>query len=332
MFSNSARRKLVMVFGILALLACALYWGVSYLVMNRVTLVDAKCERRDGEYAYTPADFSRQDFDTTPYLMESYETVSIPSRTEGITVSGWFIPNQADPELSETYPTVILVHGFSDCRNRPFSLTPAGMLTHNGFNALAIDLRDHGDSTVEDGRMAAGAEEYLDVLGAWDWLIAEKGLSPEQIGLFGYSMGGASVLIAAGEEPQVAAVWEDSSFSTFEDEIYFQMSENGIPSFVVDGILMTHDTLTDDDFSTLTPLNAVGKIAPRPLYILHGAEDTTVPVEDASVLADAYRAAGGTVEPWIVPDTDHIEAMFNEPDEYESRLLGFFGEHLGAGE
>ena len=51
-----------------------------------------------------------------------------------------------------------------------FVLTAAGMLNKQGFNILALDMRDHGDSTIEDGRHAAGTEEYQDVLGGFDWL------------------------------------------------------------------------------------------------------------------------------------------------------------------
>src|SRR5688572_25727978 len=101
MFSGCLRSKLLGVLGVLSLLACSGYWGFSYYLMNRVTLVDPKCERRDGEYANTPAQFSRGGFDTTPYLMETYEAVSLPSRAQDITISGWFIPNQADPELTQ---------------------------------------------------------------------------------------------------------------------------------------------------------------------------------------------------------------------------------------
>ena len=49
------------------------------------------------------------------------------------------------------------------------------MLARSGFSVLMMDLRDAGDSDVEDGRVAWGTEEYLDVLGAWDWLKFGEG-------------------------------------------------------------------------------------------------------------------------------------------------------------
>ena len=52
-------------------------------------------------------------------------------------------------------------------------LLAAGMLHKAGMAVLLIDLRNHGDSTVVNGRYAAGTREYRDVLGGWDWLVAQ---------------------------------------------------------------------------------------------------------------------------------------------------------------
>lgn len=325
-------RKYLVGLTFILLLAFGLYWGASFLIMNRITLVDPKCERRSGEYAYTPANFSYKNFGTSSYFMNSYETVRFPSRTDDITISAWFIPNQDAPTASQNYPTVIIVHGFSDCRHRPFSLIPAGMLTHNGFNVLAIDLRDHGDSEIEDGRMAAGTNEYLDILGAWDWLILEKGMSAEKIGLFGYSLGGTSVMIAAGKESRIAAVWDDSGFSDYEREIEFLLPHHNFPKFLSTGVQFTYTLVTDDSLTALTAYDEMLAIAPRPVYIVHGTADTTVPLEESKRLVDAYNSEGGNISLWIVPDTEHIEAMLNDSEGYQERLLAFFREHLETGE
>lgn len=317
-------KRLVLGGGILLGLLVCLYGGLSAYAHQRITAIAHHCERHSNESTYTPATFLREGFDTTPYLMPTYEEVSFPSRESDLTISGWFIPNQKG-EPDQIYPTVIIVHGFNDCKNRPFSLTPAGMLTHHGYNALAIDLRNHGDSSIEDGRMAAGTEEYLDVLGAWDWLIAEKGVPAEQIGLYGYSMGGATVMIAAAKEPQIAAVWEDSSFADFEANLDFVASQQGMPIFIVPGVLAIQSLTSDENLDAITPLEAVKELAPRPLQIVHGVKDKTVDPESAFELADAYKAAGGADPLWLLPTTKHIEAIFDDTELYQLKLLAFFG-------
>ena len=98
---------------------------------------------------------------------------------------------------------MILVHGLKSCRRDENVLMPAGMLRRHGFGVLLIDLRDHGDSDDEDLRFAGGTEEYLDVLGAWDWLAAQ-GVPKDRIGILGMSFGAATTVIAGGEEPRRA--------------------------------------------------------------------------------------------------------------------------------
>ena len=68
-------------------------------------------------------------------------------------------------------PVVIVVHGLRVSKYDPDMLTVAGMLHKTGFNVLLFDLRDHGKSTIEDGRVSIGTKEYRDVIASVDWLI-----------------------------------------------------------------------------------------------------------------------------------------------------------------
>src|SRR5262249_22310258 len=142
-----------------------------------------------GSDQFTPADFHSASLDTTPYLMPQYENVDFPSRDRGLRISGFWIP--ADNAPSDQ-ATVILLHGNAACKRSPETLIPAGMLHRAHFNVLAIDMRNVGDSQIDDGRNAAGTKEYLDLLGAWDWVQATHAIPPQKIGLFGYSLGGST--------------------------------------------------------------------------------------------------------------------------------------------
>lgn len=71
-------------------------------------------------------------------------------------------------------PTVLVVHGLTSSKYSSGILLASGILYKNGFNVLAIDLRDHGDSTCEDGYYSAGQKESDDTAKAIEWLINEK--------------------------------------------------------------------------------------------------------------------------------------------------------------
>ena len=40
-------------------------------------------------------------------------------------------------------------------------LMPAGMLANAGFNVVVFDLRDHGESSIEDDSVSAGQDEWV---------------------------------------------------------------------------------------------------------------------------------------------------------------------------
>lgn len=317
------RRAILIIVIVIAVLLVAGYGVAGAVIYNTLSDVSQRCS---GPYAEnTPDNFTREPVDTTPYLMGSYEEVTFPSRDANITISGWYVPSQNEADA----PAVVVVHGLRGCKRGADVLLPAGMLNHAGFNVLLIDMRDHGDSTVEDGRYAGGTEEYRDVLGAWDWLIAEKGIPAERIGLFGESLGAATVMIAAGEEPRVAAVWEDSGFADINDAIVAELSRNGYPTFLASSASAMSQVIAGDNITAFSPLNAMAKLNGRPIFITHGDADTRLSVQYATDLAEAVRAAGGEVEPWIVVGSAHVGAMFDHPEEYEERLVAFFRDSLG---
>jgi dipeptidyl aminopeptidase/acylaminoacyl peptidase len=264
-------------------------------------------------------------FVASRYLMPQPEEVAFPSRDPRVTVSGWYV---ASPEPDR--PAVVVVHGHMACKRDTTVLVPAGMLHRGGYNVLLIDLRDHGDSTREDGRYAGGTDEYLDVLGAWDWLRLEHGFEESHIGLAGISLGAATTLIAAGEAPAVAATWADSSYADIRVAIRAELARNRYPQILEQGGLFIARALNGDDLAARSPLDAVMRLAGRPLGIVHGELDSRLSVEYGRELAAAAEAAGSPVDAWFVPGAEHVQAMFTQADEYERRMIRFFDSALGG--
>ncbi len=318
----------------LLLLAGATYAAVGAYVYDEISRVDAgTCVRRFPDV--TPATFA-YDSDTLQrlrplalggLLMPDYRAVSFAARAEpDVTIRGWFIPALSGGGA----PAVIMVPGRASCRRDWNVLVPAGMLHRAGFAVLLIDLRNHGASDVTNGRYAGGMREFRDVLGAWDWLRDAQGMPATRIGLFGASLGSAAALIAAGAERQVAAVWEDSSYADTETRINEELTQRGYPTVLssLGGVMA--QVIGGDDIYATSPLTAVRQLGGRPLFIAHGAADTTTSVHHAEDLAAAARGAAVDVAVWIVPGAEHTQEMVVAPAEYEQRLVDFFRVHLGA--
>jgi uncharacterized protein len=315
------RRTVTILAAVLIALLVIGYGAASAMVWDKLTSVSGECHP---DWAGNdPTGFTYPGLDTTGYVMPAPEDVRFPSREAGIEISGWWV--EADDPAA---PAVVIVHGHTACKRDHDVLLPAGMLYRNGISVLLIDMRDHGDSTDEDGRYAGGTEEYRDVLGAWDWLQSAQGIPADRIGLLGVSLGAATVLIATGEEPRVAATWEDSSYADIGVAIQAELARNGYPGFLEPGGILMAWLISRDDLRSRSPLEAVRKMGGRSLYITHGTADERLSVAYGRTLSAAAEAAGVHVTTWIVPGAGHTKAMGLVPDEYESRLVGFFHEAL----
>jgi len=333
------RRALVGLVAVAAVAGLVLYAWASWMLFDEVSRVDPQCGFfADGSprfAEYTPAsfetagvsdDFAAEGFDTGPYAMPVYEDVRFQSR-DGVDLAAWWVPTDRRDAA-----VVILVPGRGSCRHDPVLLLPAGMLHRNGFAVLLVDPRDQGDSEIVDGRYAGGTQEYPDVLGAWDWLRT-RGLPADRIGILGESNGASTVVIAAGEEPEIAATWEDSGYSDTTMAIREEVRYAGYPEILtVGGSLWAR--LFGIDLDEHRPIDAVAKIGERPLMIVHGVSDDRVQPHHALDFARAREAAigkgGSFLEPWFVAGAEHVQAAFAAPEEYERRLVTFFGGALGA--
>jgi fermentation-respiration switch protein FrsA (DUF1100 family) len=319
---------------VVVVLLVLVYAGASWFVYDQVGRAPRACWPRDRDN--TPVTFT-VPVNVDPTLAERYampepQEVRFASRDPQIPdaeLAAWWIPAaRADA------PAVVLVHGVQSCRREANVLIPAGMLHQAGFSVFLMDLRDHGDSEGDDARFAGGSEEYLDVLGGWDWVRAQ-GVPAERIGLLGVSFGAANTIIAGGQEPAVAAVWADSSPTMMEEAIGLFLASQlkdstGMSKILVPGSLIWARILAGDDLTRMNPIEQVDGYAGRSIAFVHGAADPILPARFAGDLHDRAVAAGAAVpDPWIVPNAGHTEGVYNDPDGYRQRLVDFFTGVLG---
>jgi len=303
-------------------LLLVVYFGGGYIVYDKLSSIGPP----DVEMmANNPSSFKGTDeenktFDTKPYEVSSYETVAFPSRQTEIILRGWYL------EVDRNAPAVVITHGLRSAKNDAILLTAAGMLAHNGFNVLLYDIRNHGESDKDNGRVAAGNKEYKDVLGAWDYLVKVKGFSPERVGLYAISLGAGTSLMAFGQEPRAAALFVDSPFFNLPEIIKAELARNNYPT-----LLWTPTTLmarlTGENLLAQDPADAINNDNGRPIYVVHGTADTRVSINQTYELESLARAKGANVTVWIT-DSTHVYSIFTHTSEYEQRLVGFFETNL----
>jgi dipeptidyl aminopeptidase/acylaminoacyl peptidase len=322
---------------VVAVLAILAYGLLSWFVYDQVGNAPRACwpnDRTNTPTAWTVPGGWDPDLPAMYPLPEPRE-VRFESRDPGMAgkdLAAWWIP--ASAATAADAPAVVLVHGIQSCRREANALLAAGMLHKAGFSVFLMDLRDHGDSEGDDARFAAGSEEYLDVLGGWDW-VHTQGVPGDRIGLLGLSFGSVTALIAGGEDAQVAAVWADSAPPRTDEAIGLFVADQlhdgtGLSKALVPGALVWARLLAGDDLTEFNPIDEVAKVGGRHVAFVHGAADAFLPATFAIELHDRAAAAGAiTPDAWLVPKAGHTQGVFADPAGYERRLVAFFTAALG---
>ncbi|MGE5250701.1 MAG: alpha/beta hydrolase [Bacteroidota bacterium] len=294
------------------------YLGVGALAASQLTL-----PQRVFDPSLGPARYGLQ-----------FEEVRLPARTDGLEIAAWHLPSTANERA------IILVHGRDNSRTNGFVdhfVEFAGSLQRAGFSVMMIDLRGHGQSA--GARYTFGIKERQDILGAVDWLVS-RGYAPTRIGALGYSLGAASVIGAAADEPAIGAIWIDSAYADVQPVIEGGWRANsGLPQVLLYPTEWMIRVLYGYDITASRPVQEIGRIAPRPIFMAHCQQDAMIPISHMEQL----RAVVPQAETWvilncdqhtlvqpIVPEKYNNHALgFNlQPEEYTRRVIAFFDEAL----
>lgn len=262
----------------------------------------------------------KQSFDPLKASVFSVPPQDVQFRTsDNLEVKGWFIP------ATKTDKVLILVHGLNSSRTLELAgkFPEFGLaMNQKGFSILMIDLRGHGQSTPS--RFTFGITERRDVIAAVDWLKT-KGFKPQKIGVLGISMGSAAVIGAAATDPDIGAVVTDSGYAEVYPVIQQHwQSASGPPEIFLPSTMLFGRLLTGHDPISSKSMLEIGRIAPRPVLIIHSAIDPYTPVENARQLKAAYPLA----EYWETQAKTHPESYNTNPKIYVDKVADFYNRSL----
>jgi len=120
------------------------------------------------------------------------------------------VPGEAEsgrlPEvlpLESRPPVVLLLHGYSN--DRVWMQPLARTLAMNGYAALAIDFRGHGENRTPFARDPDGAHLFADTAAAVDWLRTAAWVDGSRLAVVGFSMGASAALRFAERDSGVDA-------------------------------------------------------------------------------------------------------------------------------
>ena len=243
----------------------------------------------------------------------SYENVSFQTM-DHITLKGWFVPAKEPSEK-----TIILMHGWG--MNRSDVLGNTCFLRELGFNLFYFDFRALGESGGDTSSI--GYLELKDVRSAIAFLKQNYPQQCRKIGLYGLSLGGMVAISEAARNPEIACVVAEAPYYSFRKVVArWAWIHYHLPYFPLLPIILHYvRRQLGANPERYSPKYTVGKIAPRPLLLIHGRYDNLVPAAHARRL---YQAAAEPKTLWLVPGARHNKCAERGGYEYKQRLADFF--------
>jgi dipeptidyl aminopeptidase/acylaminoacyl peptidase len=274
--------------------------SLGLLMALHVVVTNYRGER--GDFAHKPA----------AGISQHPERVGIAGLREisflvgaGSRIAGWYVP-------SRNRAAVLLIHGAQ--ADRSSLIAETRILAGADFGVLALDLPGQGAS---DGQSRWGVPEREAIIAAGEWLSRREDVDQNRIGAFGLSMGAYVLTQAAVADKRLRALTLAACPTDVVEQNWVTSGKWGLLSRVPSYLALWASGMPLDRL----PKNIIGMIAPRPVLILAGDLDQTVPDYMAREL---FARAGNPKELWIISGAHHGDYAAIAPHEYSARLVNFY--------
>jgi len=301
-----------------ALLVCAFVffllvaWKVSGMILHpRVFAYDAVLDEE-----VKRGHFTREWFDANVQLTE------FTLRSDfgyDLHLAVW--PSEQPPSADGRRRVAVLVHGFTYALLGQIKY--ASMFHALGFDCVLYDHRNHGCSGKSTTTM--GLNEAKDLAQACAWARTRYGENT-LLGTLGESMGAATVMLHAKDDPRLAFVVEDCGFSDFYELLGYVLPHRfRLPAFPTLVLVNLFCRLRAGvSLRQIRPIDALKACSHVPMLFVHGDADELIPHR---MMQACFEAKAGEKEAWLVPGARHADSCRADPQGYFEHLKAFLAKH-----
>ena len=225
-------------------------------------------------------------------------------REAGLAYALW-LPHDPPP-----WPALVIVHGAGSRKENHADF--ARLATAGGWAALAFDLPGHGDS---EPPMSGAA--VADIVAMARLLRSHERVDADRVAVRGSSLGGFLAITAAAASREIAGVIAICPAS--QDHLASGLRRGSFEMRVDDPIALEAWLLAQD------VAEAVGRISPRPLILMHAEGDTQIPSDHSEALYDRAKEPRKLV---IAPGGAH-QTVQHDP-ELQGAALRWLDRELAA--
>jgi dipeptidyl aminopeptidase/acylaminoacyl peptidase len=243
---------------------------------------------------------------------------------DGLPLSGWLYRPKGS---SGPGPYVLSFHGGPEAQEVPSFRSDYQALVSQGIGVFAPNVRgssgfgkrfvnlDNGPLRVNAVRDIQSSAEYLTRSGLAD---------PRRLGIMGGSYGGYMTMAGVTEFPELFAAGANL-FGVVNFATFFAHSE---PWMAAVSTVEYGDPETQAEMlASLSPIHKLDRVQAS-LLVLHGANDTNVPVVEAEQIVEHLRARQVPVDYILFPDEGHGWRKIPNRIHSTVSITQFFARHL----
>lgn len=252
-------------------------------------------------------------------------TLEVYEAHDNVQLSGWLY---SPLEVYAPFPIVLSFHGGPEGQDRPIFRADYQALLSQGIGVFAPNVRGSsgfGKTFLNLDNGALRVDAIQDIKATADYLIEQDIAMAGKIGIMGGSYGGYMTMAGLAEFPNLFAagvnIYGVVNFKTFFDQTEPWMASI---SKIIYGDPATEGDMLDE----LSPLTNIQDVI-APTLVIHGANDTNVPVYEAEQVVQKLQEQGVPVNYILFPDEGH--GFKNEPNRITaiSATVNCFMQYLG---
>ncbi len=241
---------------------------------------------------------------------------------DGLELTGWLY------RAGGRGPMVLSFHGGPEGQERPTLNPTYQALLALGISVFAPNVRGSGGFGKRFVNLDNGAlrvDAIRDIGACLDFVVGEGIADPARVGIMGGSYGGYMTMAGLTEYPDRFAAGANL-YGVVNFETFFRHTE---PWMAAISRVEYGDPDTEVDMlRRLSPVHRLDRVR-APVLVLHGANDTNVPVVEAEQVVAGLRERGVAVEYILFPDEGHGFTRTANRIRAAGAVAGWFQRHLG---
>jgi dipeptidyl aminopeptidase/acylaminoacyl peptidase len=262
---------------------------------------------------------------------------------DGLELSGWLYrparvpgqPGQSGPSgplwPPAPGPMVVAFHGGPEAQERPHFDSLYQALLARGIGVFAPNVRGSSGfgkrfENLDNGALRAGA--VRDIRAAVEYLVRNGIADPRRIGIVGGSYGGYMTMAGLTEFPELFAAGADL-YGIVNFETFFAHTEPWMAA--ISKVKYGDPDKQREMLQALSPIHKLDRVR-APTLVLHGANDTNVPVIEAQQVVQALERRGVPVQLVLFPDEGHGFRKIANRIRATTAIVRWFETYLGPGD